>query len=94
MALTLQVFVTAAFSFAGTELVGLAAAETPNPRKTLPSAVKNTFWRITIIYISSLTIIGLAVPYTDSRLWTGSGADTSPFVIVMDKARIQGMNRE
>ena len=26
------VFVTAAFSFAGTELVGLAASETPNPR--------------------------------------------------------------
>jgi amino acid transporter len=32
------VFVTAAFSFAGTELVGLAASETPNPRKTMPSA--------------------------------------------------------
>lgn len=28
-----SVFVTAAFSFAGTELVGLAAAETANPRK-------------------------------------------------------------
>lgn len=34
------VFVTAAFSFAGTELVGLAAAETANPRKTLPTAIK------------------------------------------------------
>jgi amino acid transporter len=33
-------FVTAAFAFAGTELVGLAAAETENPRKTLPTAVK------------------------------------------------------
>jgi hypothetical protein len=39
------VFVTAAFSFSGTELVGLAATETPNPRKSLPSAIKNTFWR-------------------------------------------------
>lgn len=28
-----SVFVTAAFAFAGTELVGLAAAETANPRK-------------------------------------------------------------
>ena len=34
------VFVTAAFSFAGTELVGLAATEHPNPRKALPSAIK------------------------------------------------------
>lgn len=33
-------FVTAAFAFAGTELVGLAAAETENPRKTLPTAIK------------------------------------------------------
>lgn len=40
-----SVFVTAAFSFLGTELVGLAASETPNPRKTMPGAVKQTFWR-------------------------------------------------
>lgn len=42
------VFVTAAFSFSGTELVGLAAAETPNPAKSLPSAIKQVFWRITL----------------------------------------------
>jgi amino acid transporter len=75
-----------------TELVGLAATETPNPRKTLPSAVKNTFWRITLIYITSLTIIGLAIPYTNERLGVGSGANASPFVIVMDLAGIKGMN--
>lgn len=44
-----SVFVTAAFSFAGTELVGLAAAETANPRKSLPTAVKQVFWRITLV---------------------------------------------
>jgi amino acid transporter len=43
------VFVTAAFSFQGTELVGLCAAETENPRKTLPKAVKQVFWRITLV---------------------------------------------
>ena len=31
---------------AGTELVGLAATETPNPRQSMPGAVKGTFWRI------------------------------------------------
>lgn len=35
-----SVFVTSAFSFAGTELVGLAASEHPNPRSALPSAIK------------------------------------------------------
>lgn len=44
-----SVFVTAAFSFSGTELVGLAAAETENPRRTLPSAVKQVFWRIALV---------------------------------------------
>jgi yeast amino acid transporter len=43
-----SVFVTAAFAFSGTELVGLAAAETQNPLKALPSAVKQVFWRITL----------------------------------------------
>jgi amino acid transporter len=43
-----SVFVTAAFSFAGTELVGLAAAESKNPVKALPGAIKQVFWRITL----------------------------------------------
>lgn len=43
-----SVFVTAAFSFSGTELVGLAAAETANPAKSLPSAIRQVFWRITL----------------------------------------------
>ncbi|WRT66803.1 uncharacterized protein IL334_003766 [Kwoniella shivajii] len=86
------VFVTAAFSFAGTELVGLAATETPNPRKTMPSAVKNTFWRITLIYITSLTLVGLTIRSDDDSLYNGSGSDISPFVILMDRARIKGMN--
>jgi yeast amino acid transporter len=43
-----SVFVTAAFAFSGTELVGLAAAETKNPLKSLPGAIKQVFWRITL----------------------------------------------
>jgi amino acid permease len=42
-------FVTAAFAFSGTELVGLAAAETADPRKSLPRAVKQVFWRISLV---------------------------------------------
>merc|ERR1712025_79578 len=38
-----SVFVTAAFSFSGTELVGLAAAESRNPLKSLPGAIKQVF---------------------------------------------------
>lgn len=87
------VFVTAAFSFAGTELCGLAAAETANPRKSLPKATKQVFWRITLFYIISLTLIGLLVPYNDERLISSSSVDAaaSPFVIAIRNAGISGL---
>lgn len=89
-----SVFVTAAFSFAGTELVGLAAVETPNPRKTMPAAVKQTFWRVTLIYITSLTLIGLLIPYDDERLLGSSSYDAkaSPFVLAFKIAGVKGLD--
>ena len=86
---------TASFAFAGTELVGLAAAETANPRKSLPTAVKQVFWRICLFYIVSLTLVGLLVPYNDSRLLRGQGssdASASPFVIAIHNAGITGLD--
>ena len=89
-----SVFVTAAFAFAGTELVGLAAAETANPRKSLPTAVKQVFWRIALFYIVSLTLVGLLVPYNDPRLIGSSRSDAkaSPFVIAIKNAGISGLD--
>ncbi|KAI1814597.1 putative amino acid permease [Poronia punctata] len=86
-----SVFVTAAFAFAGTELVGLAAAETANPRKSLPTAIKQVFWRITLFYVVALTLIGLLVPWNDKRLLLSDdiSAMASPFVIAIENARIQ-----
>ena len=92
-----SVFVNAAFAFAGTELVGLAAAETANPRKSLPTAVKQVFWRISIFYVVSLTIVGLLVPYNNVHLLNAlNGTDkaytqASPFVISIQQAGIQGL---
>jgi amino acid transporter len=87
-------FVNAAFAFSGTELVGLAAAETANPRKSLPTAVKQVFWRITLFYIVSLTLIGLLVPYTEGSLLDAKNsvdAYASPFVIAIRNAGIEGL---
>jgi amino acid transporter len=90
-----SVFVTAAFSFTGTELVGLAAAETENPRKTLPSAAKQVFWRILLFYILSLLMVGLLVPYNDPRLLGDSSVDAaaSPFVMSINNAGIKVCRR-
>jgi len=87
-------FVNAAFAFSGTELVGLAAAETANPRKSLPTAVKQVFWRISLFYIVSLLLVGLLVPYTDERLLqkhSNGDATASPFVIAIKNAGIEGL---
>lgn len=90
-----SVFVTAAFAFQGTEMVGLAAAETENPRKSLPKAVKQVFWRILLFYMVSLTLVGLLVPYNNDQLLNGSGssdANASPFVIAIKIAGVHGVD--
>ncbi|KAF4472308.1 GAP1-General amino acid permease [Fusarium albosuccineum] len=86
-----SVFVIAAFSFGGTELVGLAAAESANPRKSIPMASKQVFWRIAIFYVLNLFILGLIIPHDDPRLLGASGANTkaSPFVLAIQDAGIK-----
>ncbi|KAG9228585.1 amino-acid permease [Amylocarpus encephaloides] len=86
-----SVFVVSAFSFGGTELVGLAAAEALNPRKSIPQATKQVFWRIAFFYVVSLFIVGLCVPYTNKNLLNSSGANSkySPFVIAIRLAKVQ-----
>ncbi|CAN3364728.1 general amino-acid permease Gap2p [Diutina catenulata] len=89
-----SVFVTAAFAFAGTELVGLAAAESTDPRRVLPGAIKQVFWRITLFYVVSLVCITCLVPYDEPRLLGGeSGVDASasPFVLAIVNAGISGL---
>lgn len=88
-----SVFVTAAFAFAGTELTGLCAAEAADPRKSIPLATKQVFWRITFFYIVCLFLVGLVVPYKDKNLLNASGANTkySPFVIAIELAGIKAL---
>lgn len=89
-----SVFATAAFSFAGTELVGLAAAEAQNPVKSLPGAIKQVFWRITLFYILGLFFVGLLVPSTDKSLLSSQSNDpnTSPFVLAARYAGLNGLD--
>lgn len=86
-----SVFITAAFAFSGTELVGLAAAECENPRKTIPRATKQVFWRIALFYLISLFLVGLIVPYNNPQLLNSKSSvdiKASPFVIAIQNAGI------
>lgn len=89
------VFVTAAFSFGGTELVGLAAAEAVNPGESMPKAVKQVFWRVTIFYVMGLTLVGLLVSSTDDKLLNAQNPyseGTSPFVLAGLYAGLRGFD--
>ncbi|KAH7021343.1 amino-acid permease inda1 [Microdochium trichocladiopsis] len=88
-----SVFVTAAFAFAGTELIGLAASESKTPLLTLPSACKQVFWRVTLFYILSLTFVGLLISADDPDLIGGNAfanSQASPFVLVGKYAGLFG----
>mgnify|MGYP000887670613 CR=1 FL=1 len=78
------VFAVAGFSFQGTEIVGLAAAETADPEKNVPKAIKTVFWRILLFYIGSIFVIGTLIPFTEPDLLNGSAENVaaSPFVLV------------
>lgn len=80
----MSVFAVAGFSFQGTEIVGLAAAETADPEKNVPKAINTVFWRILIFYIGSIFVIGTLIPFTEPDLLNGSATNVaaSPFVLV------------
>ncbi|RQM07515.1 hypothetical protein DH86_00002824 [Scytalidium sp. 3C] len=85
-----SVLIQAGFSYQGTELVGIAAGETENPRKTVPSAIRKTFYRILFFFVFSIFFIGLLVPYTNEDLLSSaSDATASPFVIAAQLAGVK-----
>ncbi|ORZ28265.1 amino acid permease/ SLC12A domain-containing protein [Lobosporangium transversale] len=84
-----SIFLNAGFSFQGAELVGIAAGETKNPRKNVPRAIRQVFWRIIMFYVLTMVIIGMAIPYTDNALANSNGdIKSSPFTRVFVRAGI------
>ncbi|GMO66504.1 MAG: aromatic amino acid transporter AroP [Endomicrobiia bacterium] len=67
------------FAFGGLELVGITAAETLDPKKTIPKAINQVVSRILFLYVGSLIIL-LSLYH-----WSNLNANDSPFVIIFDK---------
>ncbi|KAF9941396.1 hypothetical protein BGZ65_003879 [Modicella reniformis] len=84
-----SIFLNAGFSFQGAELVGIAAGETKNPRKNVPRAIRQVFWRIIMFYVLTILIIGMTIPYYDKELANTDGdIKSSPFTRVFVQAGI------
>lgn len=77
------VLVTAYFSYGGTELYVLSVNEQENPRKSTPSAAKQSIYRILIIYLLTMILIGFNVPHDSDQLMGAGGSSThaSPYVL-------------
>lgn len=88
IASVLNIAMIAAFSFQGTELIGIAAGESENPSKSIPQAIRNIFWRILLFYILAIFIISVLIPYTDPNLLRSNTTDiaVSPFTLVLKRA--------
>jgi lysine-specific permease len=90
----ISMFLIAAFSFQGTELIGLSAGEAENPDKSIPKAINSVFWRIVLFYIGGMFVIGTLVPFDDPHLMAAANASSdevgavafSPFTLVFNNA--------
>jgi amino acid transporter, AAT family len=77
--------IVAIFSFVGVELIAVTSAETPDPKATIPAALRAMAIRLALFYVIALTIVVAIVP------WTQTGAKVvseSPFVKVFATAGV------
>ncbi|CCE91540.1 amino acid transporter AGP1 TDEL_0C06510 [Torulaspora delbrueckii] len=77
--------VTAAFAFGGSEFIALTASEQSNPRKAIPAAAKKILYRIIIIFLGSIIMVGFLVPWNSDQLMGSDSSKTkaSPYVIAI-----------
>lgn len=55
-------------NFQGSEIVGLAASETQNPKKVVPRACKNVVYRILRVDIIPILLLVMILPYSEANL--------------------------
>ncbi|WP_236007826.1 amino acid permease [Nakamurella leprariae] len=74
------------FAYAAIELIGIAAGETPEPRKVIPKAINTVVLRIAVFYFGSVLLLALLLPYTAYQ------AGESPFVTFFSSIGVQGID--
>ena len=68
----------------------MTAAETHNPTKNIPKAIRGVWIRILLFYILGVFILGLICPSNDPGLVTDTGnAASSAWVIAIQRAGIK-----
>lgn len=78
----LMTMVAVNFAFSGTELIGIAAGETQEPKKVIPLAIRSTVVRLVLFFIGSVFVLAALIPIDQA------GVIKSPFVAVFEKIGI------
>ncbi|QLG74681.1 hypothetical protein HG535_0G05640 [Zygotorulaspora mrakii] len=78
------------YSYSGVQGIAVLAGETKNSRHAIFYGAKDVFVRIIVLYLLSVFVLTLIVPYNDPLLANSTGnARSSPFVIAMEGAGIK-----
>ena len=83
MGAVLAAMLTTMFSFMGTEIVTIAAAESKDPSKQITKATNSVIWRIGLFYLVSIFIVVALVPWNDPAL-----AQLGSYQTVLDRMGI------
>jgi GABA permease len=75
---------TLIFSFFGSEIVTIAAAESAEPQLAVAKATNSVIWRVLVFYIGSIFLIVTILP------WNNSSALVSPYVSALKVIGIPG----
>ena len=83
MGAVLAAMLTTMFSFMGTEIVTIEAAESKDPSKQITKATNSVIWRIGLFYLVSIFIVVALVPWNDPSL-----AQLGSYQTVLDRMGI------
>ncbi|MFI9586197.1 amino acid permease [Streptomyces sp. NPDC052236] len=71
------------FSFMGSEIVTLAAAESENPRRAVAKATNSVIWRVGVFYLGSILVVVCLLPWNDPAI-----AEKGSYVAALDSIGI------
>jgi amino acid transporter, AAT family len=79
-------FVFVIFSYIGTEVVAVTAAESENPTRDIPRAARSMVLRLALFYCLAIAVVVTIVPWTQTA--KGGDVTVSPFVGLFDIAGV------
>jgi GABA permease len=77
------------FTFMGTEIVTIAAAESPHPESGIRRAVNSVIWRISLFYLGSIFVVVALVRWNDPAL---VDANSGSYQVTLERMGLGGFS--